>query len=62
MTKDHYQYLVGKVVAAIKVRDTEVLFTFTDGSEIAINLATTGGDYGHAYLNCDLSTNTRADW
>jgi len=43
--------LIGKTVASVEISDGEVLLTFTDNSEIAMTLETTGGDYGTPYIS-----------
>jgi hypothetical protein len=50
-TTDPFACLVGKTVASVEVCDTEALVAFTDGSELAVTLETTGGDYGTPVLS-----------
>lgn len=50
--------LIGKIVATVEASDSEVLVTFDDGSEIAVTLSETGGDYSVAILETAITTGT----
>lgn len=50
--------LIGKTVASVEISDSETLITFSDGSEIAITIDETGGDYGSPFLDTVITTPT----